>query len=81
VVSGSWDDTLKVWDTSTGRCLITLTGHTGDVEALAILPNGQVVSASQDNTLKVWDAAINPINRLIEEVIDDVALIPECKMM
>ena len=28
VVSGSWDNTLKVWEASTGRCLQTLTGHT-----------------------------------------------------
>ncbi len=31
VVSGSDDDTLKVWDVSSGRCLRTLTGHTGPV--------------------------------------------------
>jgi WD40 repeat protein len=80
-VSGSRDNTLKVWDTSTGQCIRTLTRHTGCVYALVLLPNGQVVSGSSDDTLKVWDV-INPINRLIEEVIgDDVALIPECKMM
>ena len=28
VVSGSWDNTLKVWDASSGLCLRTLTGHT-----------------------------------------------------
>ena len=28
VVSGSRDNTLKVWDVSSGRCLCTLTGHT-----------------------------------------------------
>ena len=28
VVSGSWDETLKVWDASTSECLRTLSGHT-----------------------------------------------------
>jgi F-box/WD-40 domain protein 7 len=28
VVSGSRDETLKVWDVSSGRCLHTLSGHT-----------------------------------------------------
>ena len=29
VVSGSADCTLKVWDLVSGRCLQTLSGHTG----------------------------------------------------
>ena len=28
VVSGSVDNTLKVWDSVSGRCLQTLSGHT-----------------------------------------------------
>ena len=28
-MSGSWDDTLKVWDPSSSECLYTLNGHTG----------------------------------------------------
>ena len=27
VVSGSWDNTLKVWDVATGECVATLEGH------------------------------------------------------
>ena len=31
VVSGSGDNTLKVWDVETGKCLATLKGHSGPV--------------------------------------------------
>ena len=31
VVSASRDDTLKVWDVATGKCLATLQGHSGPV--------------------------------------------------
>ena len=31
VVSGSRDDTLKVWDVATGKCLATLEGHSDPV--------------------------------------------------
>ena len=27
VVSGSYDNTLKVWDVATGECVATLKGH------------------------------------------------------
>ena len=31
VVSASWDNTLKVWDVATGKCVATLQGHSDDV--------------------------------------------------
>ena len=31
VVSGSLDNTLKVWDIETGKCVATLRGHSGYV--------------------------------------------------
>merc|ERR1712216_821087 len=59
LVSGSIDNTLKVWDaTNWGTVLATLTGHTGaGVMTSAFSPDGAVlVSGAGDNTLKVWDA-------------------------
>jgi len=55
-ISASYDKTLKIWDTDTGRELRTLTGHTGPVRGVAIAPDGFIaISASDDNTLKIWD--------------------------
>ena len=31
VVSGGYDGTLKVWDVATGKCVVTLKGHSNDV--------------------------------------------------
>ena len=56
LVSGSTDDTIKVWDLSTGKLVRTLTGQKGGVE-IAISPDGQtLVSGSWDHTIKVWGA-------------------------
>ena len=55
-ISASGDDTLKIWDTETGRELKTLTGHSGAVLAVAIAPDGKTaISGSDDLTLKIWD--------------------------
>lgn len=55
IVSGSDDNTLKVWSALTGKCLRTLTGHTGGVWS-SQMKNNIIVSGSTDRTLRVWNA-------------------------
>jgi WD40 repeat protein len=58
VVSGYWDNTLRVWDSATGETNTTLQGHTNRVNAVAVIPDGRhVVSGSADNTLRILDLA------------------------
>jgi F-box and WD-40 domain protein 7 len=57
IVSGSDDNTLKVWSAVTGKCLRTLIGHTGGVWSSQMSEEGNIIiSGSTDRTLKVWDA-------------------------
>lgn len=55
IVSGSDDNTLKVWSATTGKCLRTLVGHTGGVWS-SQMSGTIIISGSTDRTLKVWDA-------------------------
>ena len=67
IVSGSGDNTIRVWDVSTGVCLSTLKGHTGDINSVAFNHDGtKIVSASGDffdfsnrgdNTVRVWNVS------------------------
>ncbi|KAK3577757.1 hypothetical protein CHS0354_017456 [Potamilus streckersoni] len=55
IVSGSDDNTLKVWSSLNGKCLRTLVGHTGGVWSSQMQGN-TIISGSTDRTLKVWNA-------------------------
>ena len=54
-ISGSADETVKIWDANTGKCLKTLEGHSDNVNSISFSPNGKyIVSASEDETIKIW---------------------------
>jgi WD40 repeat protein len=57
IVSGSSDNTVKIWNTSTGACLQTLTGHSSYVKSVAVLGNDRIVSGSYDKTVKIWNTS------------------------
>jgi hypothetical protein len=62
IVSGSEDNTLRLWDAATGKPIGAPIGSPGPyylkVNSVAFSPNGRrLVSGSGDNTLRLWDAA------------------------
>ncbi|KAH8659477.1 hypothetical protein BGZ61DRAFT_523576 [Ilyonectria robusta] len=77
LASGSWDNTVKVWDAATGACVQTLEGHDHWVMSVAFSADGQrLASGSHDNTVKVWDAATGAYVQTLEghgDVVRSVA--------
>ncbi|KAF9193349.1 hypothetical protein BGZ51_003623 [Haplosporangium sp. Z 767] len=64
IVSGSRDNTIKIWDVATGLCLRTYTGHTASVLCLQY-DDDRIVSGSSDTTIHVWDLNTGrPLQRL-----------------
>src|SRR6266446_7468100 len=63
LVTGSFDNTLKLWDVASGKELKTYAGpqgHTKQVLSVAFSPDGQfIASGGADNTLKIWDVPVS----------------------
>ena len=57
IVTTSDDKTARVWDSATGKLLLTLSGHKGALWDAAFSPDGKrIVTASSDNSAREWDA-------------------------
>jgi WD40 repeat protein len=58
IISGSTDNTIRIWDAETGAAVGgPLQGHTDVVRSVACSPNGRhIISGSDDMTIRIWDA-------------------------
>ena len=73
VLTGNDDQTLRLWDVETGRCLRTFEGHSGTegiqfgVRALAWSPNQNLaLSGSTDTTIRLWEVETGRCLRVFE---------------
>jgi eukaryotic-like serine/threonine-protein kinase len=58
ILTGSGDNTAKVWNAEKGQEVLTLKGHTLPVRSVSWSPDGKrILTGSDDTTAKVWDAA------------------------
>jgi len=55
-VSGSWDNTLRLWDLEKGVTSTRFVGHKHDVLSVAFsADNRQIISAGRDKSIKLWN--------------------------
>ena len=82
LASASKDQTIKLWETASGRQLFTLT-QPDEVWAVAFSPDGSLLaSGSKDQTVRLWDARAGTEIRVLlghEGPVHSVAFSPDGK--
>lgn len=55
ILSGGMDMKIKIWAVDSGKCALTLTGHTQAITGLGIIGVGrEILSCSNDGTARMW---------------------------
>lgn len=58
LASGGADNSIRIWDLTSGLELRALTGHQNWIKSVAVSPNGELLaSGSNDRTVKIWNIA------------------------
>jgi WD40 repeat protein len=83
IVSGSADQTMRLWDVTKGQLIRTFEGHTNTVQSVAFSPDGKtIVSGSADQTVRLWDVTTGQIERTFlgsTEAVRSVVFSPDGK--
>jgi WD40 repeat protein len=67
IVSGSRDNTINIWDSSTGTVLKSLTGHSDFVLSVSWShDDSKIVSGSKDKTVIIWNAITGDLMKTLE---------------
>ncbi|KAF9228670.1 WD40 repeat-like protein [Gyrodon lividus] len=68
LITGSWDKSIKLWNTNTKALICSTTAHDDFVKCLFVVPSAKLlVSSSSDKTLRFWD---------LTDVLEGKALVP-----
>ena len=75
VVSGSADNTIRIWELGTGKCLRTLQGLEKDINTLCVTPNGQEILMGGGKFLWLLDIVTGKYQRRYRGHKDDVTAV------
>ncbi len=84
LASGTYSNSIRLWEVEAGRGVRVLEGHTAAVRSLAFSPSGQLLaSASADKTVRLWsvvtDVAEQPLD--LPSLVHSVAFSPRGQMV
>ncbi|KIM36380.1 hypothetical protein M413DRAFT_292432 [Hebeloma cylindrosporum] len=73
VLSGSEDQTIRIWNTATGEVVAELRGHAGRVNSVEFSPDdSQILSGSDDKMVHIWNAMTGELEAVLKGHTDRV---------
>lgn len=73
LASGSFDETIRIWDGKTGVPIKILEAHNDTVRSVSFSPNGQhLASSSDDETIHIWDIETGSTINVLKDHSDHV---------
>jgi len=69
----SYDNTVKLWNASSGELICTFEGHTDGITSVSFSSDGKkILSGSRDDTIKIWDVESHDCLKTFENHTGDV---------
>ena len=91
VASASWDNTLRLWDPKSGKCLKILKGHTNSVNGVCFSPDGKTLASCSgrgsfwsDYSIRLWEPKSGKCLRTLQghtHFVSCVAFSPDGKTL
>jgi WD40 repeat protein len=71
LVTGSYDKTTRIWDISTGREVMQLSGHSDRLRAVAFSPDGRFIAATKTDSFGTDVAILDGSGKEVLRVTND----------
>ena len=67
LISGSWDETVRIWNIDLLICVSIIKGHQNHIYGLDICPSHPflILTSSRDNSIRFWNYLKNNVNLII----------------
>lgn len=83
-VSPGSDNTVRIWETASGKMLHVLEGHTDWPTYISLTPDGSsALTSGHDGTVRVWELATGRCQRVLEkhdDFIEGTAVTPDGRL-